>query len=157
MSQPEALYFDFWGELAMTWREPRWSIAPDFAIKFGYFMMDKPTSSPGALRLDIYAHPPPASVTNGLKPVAERCEANDRVMRLEHQHGRMRFTSWIQDLHTDHVKLFYHFPFLRRLQWPWPLIPDHLIGMHLVQPMVEFLLSQRGIWFLHAMAAAIGP
>jgi len=154
LSRTDVRHFDFWGKLSLAWHAPLRSIAPDFSIKYSYFEVDTPASTRAGTALELYSHPPSQSLLQGLKPVAESCAANDRVFRLEHRHGRMRFTSWIVDLPSDRVQIYYEFPWRRRLQWPWPLIPDHLVGMHLVQPMIEFLLSRQNICFLHAGAAA---
>ncbi len=153
-------HFIIWDFLAMTWDSALWSAVPGFAIKYNYFRVDpreyaqRQATTP--CTIEVHGHRPPAERTRGLRPVAERFAMGDGIFEVGHQHGRMRWTSWIAGLDEDHVEIWYEFPVLRRLQWPWFMFPDHLICFHVVQPVIEYKLAEQDIAVLHAGAAADG-
>ena len=146
-------YFNFHNKIELTWSNPLWSIAPDFAIKYGYFQQATLTGN-CKVNIEVNSCSPPVDVLNTIKRSAERFGYGDDIIQTEHIHGRMRWTTWIQGLNSDKVTVWYDFPLRQRFQWPWFMFPDYLIGMHLIEPVLEYKFSQLGVHVLHSAALA---
>ncbi|MDD3703968.1 MAG: hypothetical protein PHR12_07045 [Victivallaceae bacterium] len=141
--------FDF---IDLAWHKPRWSIVPDFAIKYHYFQVDSLEQSKSPVRIHIHQGIPP-SLENSVQSASERFACGDNAFALQHQHGRMRWKSLITDLESNDVHIYYEFPIYHQLQWPWFLFPDHLICFQVIQPVIEYKLQQHSVATLHAGAA----
>lgn len=145
------LYFNFYDKIQLTWQNPLWSIVPDFAIKYGYFQQPL-FNEKCKVNIEVNSGPPPAADLATIKRSAERFGYGDDIIQSEHIHGRMRWMTWIKGLESDNVNVWYDFPLRRRFQWPWFMFPDHLIGLHLIEPVLEYKFSQLGIHVLHSAA-----
>lgn len=153
----KTLYFNIHDFILLEWSNPLWSAVPQFACKYNYFKVSKSdfqSSSKGKVTLSIQAGKPPASLLKSIIPSAERFGIGDDIMEIKHQHGWMKWTSWISGIESDNPKIWYHFPLHNRLQWPWITFPDHIICFHVVQPIIEYKLLEKDIAFIHAGAAA---
>jgi len=144
----KTVYFNFYNVLCLSWHDPLFSPVPGFAIKYDYFRTDEPNECP--VHIDVYSHPPSDLRRRRLQRAAERFLVSDEMIELQHRQGRMQFTTWIAGLQTNRVELYYEFPVRHRLQWPWLAFPDHLMGIHGVQPLLEFKLAEHGFHILHA-------
>lgn len=147
------LYFNIHDKIQLTWKNPLWSIVPDFAVKYGYFQQAEFNEN-CITSIEINSGKPPEKILKTIKCSAERFGYGDDIIQSEHIHGRMRWTVWIKGLNSANVTVWYDFPFFRRFQWPWIMFPDHLIGLHIVEPVLEYKFSQLGIHILHSAALA---
>lgn len=142
--------FDF---IDMEWHDPLWSVVPDFSIKYHYFQVSSLKDSKSPIRLHVHTGIPD-SLIKSVKSASERFACGEDIFSVQHQHGRMRWTSLVSGLDSNDVHIYYEFPVLSRLQWPWVIFPDHLICFHVIQPIIEYKLQQQGVAVLHAGAAA---
>lgn len=142
-------FFDF---IDLIWHKPRWSIVPDFAIKYHYFQVASLEQSKSPVRIHIHQGIP-STLANSVQSASERFSCGDNVFALQHQHGKMRWKSLITDLESNDVHIYYEFPIFHQLQWPWFLFPDHLICFQVIQPVIEYKLQQQSVATLHAGAA----
>lgn len=152
-------HFNIHNFIRMKWSNPLWSIVPGFACKYNYFEIpqgeyDTLDELSDITTLVIHSRKPPASLLKTIVPSAERFGVGDDIMEIRHQHGKMRWTSWVAGLDTDNPEIWYDFPIMNRLQWPWMMFPDHIICFHVIQPIIEYKLAQKNIAFVHAGAVA---
>lgn len=146
-------YYKIFDFISLEWEKPLYSIVPDYAIKYHYFQLPH-RSENEKVRIQISSSPPPQNLRKTIHSAAERFGLGDDIFEVRHQHGRMRWTSWVSGLNSDHVHIWYDFPVLQRLQYPWPFFPDHLICFHVIEPVIEYKLQQLNVVVLHAAAVA---
>ncbi len=144
-------YFNIHDMIGVEWHNPLFSVVPDFAQKFHYFRVaGAPESCP--VQIEIHSGEPPRGMFDDLMHVSERFSIGRNGFSCGHQHGRMRWRSWVTGLDTARVRLWYDFPWYLRLQWPWPCFPDYMIGFQVIQPIIEYKLQEQGAIVMHAGA-----
>ena len=146
-------YYTIFNFISLIWENPLYSIVPDYALKYHYFETER-CSDAAKFQITVTSEPPPLEFRRTICKAAERFGIGDDIFEVKHQHGRMRWTSWVSGLNSDHVHIWYDFPVLQRLQYPWPFFPDHLICFHVIEPVIEYKLQQLNVIVLHAGAVA---
>jgi hypothetical protein len=144
--------FNIWDMIAIEWESPLWSLVPDFAIKYHYFLAPPEKITGKIDKIIVKNSPPPLSFLKTIKYASERFGIGDGIIEIGHQHGRMRWKTWISGLDTNEVHVYYQFPLINRLQYPWIFFPDLLICMHTVQPLLEYKLIDKNVIVLHSAA-----
>lgn len=146
------LIFNIWDMIAIEWESPLWSIVPGFSIKYHYFLIPPEELPDGIDKIIVRSTPPPLSQVKTIKYASERFGVGDGIIEIEHQHGRMRWKTWISGIDTKEVYVYYSFPLINRWQYPWIFFPDLLICMHTIQPLLEYKLIDKNTIILHSAA-----
>ena len=149
-------YVNIWDMICFEWQNPLWSIVPKFANKYNFFSVTKDEYFKRAcncpVKMTIESNKPPQDLLDTLAPSAENFKTGDDLLEIEQVLGKIRWTTWIQGLDSDHVKIWYHFPLRNRLQYPYFLYPDQPICFQVIEHIIEYKLLEQETVILHAGA-----
>lgn len=149
-------YYNIHNKILFDWTNPLFSPVKSFSIKFHYFQTNKKSylNNDTKYKLSVINGEPPSDIKETVNYASERFGIGNNTIHLLHQHGIMKFKSWVIGLDDNHTVIYYKFPTKYRLKFPWFFFPDYLVCMHVLEPVIEYKLLQQDCVVLHAAALA---
>ena len=145
--------FNIHKKIQLVWNNPSFTIHKKRAMFYSFFE-DFNKNTEHAVKIEVYNSVPPKKVTISLKKAAERFAFGDNIIKLEHNLGFMRWTTWIQNIDSNDIKIWYQFKLINRVGIPLFVYPDKLFSQHIIQPLIDYKLSLLGITSLNSISFA---
>jgi len=156
----QTLYFSISGVLLLEWQNISWTPVPSFNLLYDGFLCAEKPRGEFPFYLVVQQGRPPMGNRNRLIRTAHNFSVGEDMVCCGHRHNKIRWTSWLgnfpveggQSMAGKTVRVWYEFSNNKRSVWPWMFFPELLVCFHVVQPVIEWLLMGRDIFFLHAGA-----